>query len=159
MVTHPSHRRYDAEWEIEWALEGMDYTIIESDYYGVLLVDISSEKVLDAFQSIKDFETTSIFHVIPLNYVVDSNISDIKSVAVKLCDGISEVDKFAVRCNRRGNKLDSSKEVERKVGALVVEETNAEVDLEDPDFYVNIEVLGSKTGVGLSEERLRKTTK
>ena len=159
LITHPSHRRYDAEWEIEWALEGLKFDVLESDYYGVLLVKINDQKLKDAYKKLKNFDTSSIFHVIPLNYIVESDISEIKNSVFDLCDEINETNSFAVRCKRRGDRFDSSKEIEKNIGAYVIDKTNASVDLDNPDYYISIEILGNKTGVGLSGERLRKNVK
>jgi thiamine biosynthesis protein ThiI len=57
----------------------------------------------------------------------------------------SPVNSFAIRCRRVGEHEFTSQEMAAYCGAVVVEETNAPVDLSNPDFQIYVEVRDDKT--------------
>ena len=52
---------------------------------------------------------------------------------------------FAIRCRRVGEHEFTSQEMAAYCGAVVIEETNAPVDLSNPDFQIYVEVREDKT--------------
>lgn len=56
-----------------------------------------------------------------------------------------ENDTFAVRCRRVGNHDFTSQEMAGYCGSVVVKQTNAKVDLSNPDFTLYVEVRDDKT--------------
>ncbi len=56
-----------------------------------------------------------------------------------------EKDKFAVRCRRVGNHDFSSQEMAGYCGSVIVNLTNAKVNLSNPDFTLYVEVRDNKT--------------
>ena len=52
---------------------------------------------------------------------------------------------FAAKCRRVGNHSFSSQEMAAYVGSVVIELTNAKVDLSNPDFTIYVEVRENKT--------------
>ena len=156
LVTVPSGREGDASLELEWALGSVK--IRRTRWRGVLIVrtDLTKE---DALRILKDFETTAIFKIVPLEKWVRSRKEDIIEGGFKLANGrIKEGESFAVRCKRRGNWIQSSKEIEVELGAKIKEGLNAKVNLDNPDWYVWIEVLGNKTAISVikPEEIIKK---
>jgi tRNA acetyltransferase TAN1 len=146
IVTSPVNRQYDAMWEVQWAVEGCK--VIKTRYKGLFLIEASQ----DAAQKINDYETTAVYRVIPLDTMVPADLSQIEDAAVALCkDKLPHSRTFAVRCNRRGFPV-SSKEIERIVGAAIVEIQNNPVNLDDPDFMVLIEILDKKAGLAVVHE-------
>ncbi len=156
LVTTPVGREGDASLELEWALG--DAKIKRLRWKGVLLVRSKVTKE-EALKSLKEFETTAIFKVIPIEKIVKSKKEIIIEEAFKLARArINEGDSFAVRCRRRGNWIRSSKEIEIELGAKIKDEINAKVDLTNPKWIVRIEVLGGKTGISVikPDEILKK---
>lgn len=64
----------------------------------------------------------------------------VKKLADLASDHISKKDTFAVRVRRTGNHDFSSKDVEKEAGSRILEETDAEVDLDDPDERVMADI-------------------
>ena len=71
---------------------------------------------------------------------------------------IKSGESFAVRCRKRGHRIKSAKGIEIELGARIKENLNAVVSLSSPQWYILIEVLGKKTGIGVvkSEEIIKK---
>ncbi|ALM75718.1 THUMP domain-containing protein [Thermococcus barophilus] len=147
LVTVPSGREGDAGLELEWALG--DVKIRRTRWRGVLIVKTGLKKE-EALEILKGFETTAIFKIIPLEKFVRSRKEDIIEEGFKLAKArIKEGESFAVRCKRRGNWIRSSKEIEIELGAKIKENLNAVVNLDNPDWYVWIEVLGNRTAISV----------
>lgn len=70
--------------------------------------------------------------------------ADLEKVVEKLSELGSEIlaedESFSVRARRTGNHEFSSKDVEREAGSRIIEETGAEVDLDEPDRTVFADV-------------------
>ncbi len=72
---------------------------------------------------------------------LDSGIEDIVECLVDLGkETIKEKDSFAVRVRRTGNHGFSSKDVEERAGAEILEKTGASVDLDNPDKRVMADI-------------------
>ena len=56
-----------------------------------------------------------------------------------------ELDTFAVRCRRVGTHEFTSQEAAAYVGSVVIKQTNAKVNLSEPDFTLNVEIRNDKT--------------
>jgi len=156
LVTVPGGREGDAALELEWALG--DAKVRRTKWRGVLIVRTSLDKN-DALEKVREFETTAIFKVIPIERFVESKKEKILEEAFQLArEYIKEGDSFAVRCKRRGNWISSGKEIEIELGAKIKENLKARVDLTNPDWYVWIEVLGKKSGISVikPEEIVKK---
>lgn len=146
MVTTPVNRQYDAMWEIQWAVEHC--TVIKTRYKGLFLIE-ADEK---AAQKIKAYETTAVHKVIPLDSVVSADLSRIAEQVLTLArTKLNPGESFAVRCNRRGFPTPSM-EIEREIGAKIVETFENPVDLTNPDKVVLIEIIGKKTGIAILKE-------
>lgn len=156
LVTVPGGREGDAALELEWALG--DARVRRAKWRGVLIVKTRLEKD-EALERIKEFDTTAIFKVLPLEKLVRSKKEIIMEEAFEMAkERIKETESFAVRCKRRGNWISSGKEIEIELGAKIKETLNANVDLTNPDWYVWIEVLGKQTGISVirPEEIIKK---
>lgn len=57
----------------------------------------------------------------------------------------SPTDSFAIKCRRVGEHEFTSQEMAAYCGSVVVKETNAPVNLSNPDFTINVEVRDDKT--------------
>lgn len=147
VVTCPNGREGDASLELEWALG--DARIKRTKWKGVLLCFTKLKKE-EALKRIKEFETSAIFKVIPVDFLVESSEEVIINQGFKLAaEKIHEGDSFAVRCKKRGGRIKSEKEIERELGARIKEGLNATVNLSNPKWLVVIEILDKKTGIGV----------
>ncbi len=147
LVTAPQGREGDAILELEWALGKV--RVRGTDWKGVLLAETPLSKE-EAVRLLVDFETQSIFRVVPLDELVRSDENEVVERAAEIArKRIKPDESFAVRCKKRGDKIKSGKGVELRLGARIKEETGAAVNLGSPTWYVLIEVLGRRTGVAV----------
>ena len=157
LVTTPTARQFDGIWEVEWALEGEIFEIKKTKFKGVLLVKCKDAK--KAAEMIRDYETSAIHRAIPFDRYVntDKDLIIIEAADVAL-PKIFKSDTFAVRCKKRGKANFKSQDLEREIGAKIVEATGAKVDLENPDIKVIIQIIDKKTGISIlrKEEIIRK---
>ncbi|NJE49672.1 THUMP domain-containing protein [Thermococcus sp. 9N3] len=144
LVTAPPGREGDAILELEWALGKV--RVKGTDWRGVLLAETPLPKD-EALQRLKNFETQAIQRVIPIERLVPARWEEIEKAVLELGKAIDGT--FAVRARVRGNKRLSQRELEIKLGSLLVERYNLKVNLSEPDYTVIIEVLGKKAGIGL----------
>jgi tRNA acetyltransferase TAN1 len=143
MVTTPVNRQYDGMWEIQWAVE--DCKVIKTRYRGLFLIQTGE----DALQKIRDYETTAIYRVIPLDNMVAAHLPTItESVLTLAKEKLNPGESFAVRCRRRGFHV-SSKDIEREIGSKVVETFKNPVNLDNPDKTIFIEIIDKKAGIAL----------
>ncbi|MEO2152706.1 MAG: THUMP domain-containing protein [Thermococcus sp.] len=152
LVTAPPGREGDAILELEWALGRV--RVRGTDWRGVLLAETPLPKE-EALERLRNFETQAIQRVVPLERLVPAKWEEIAKAALELGGKIRGT--FAVRSKVRGNKRLSQRELEIKLGSLLVERYNLKVNLSEPDYTVLVEVLGKKAGIGLvrNEELLR----
>ncbi|MCA6214851.1 RNA-binding protein [Thermococcus sp. 101 C5] len=156
LVTVPGGREGDAALELEWALGAA--RVRRTKWRGVLIARTPLSKE-EALERIREFDTTAIFKVIPIDKFVESKKEKILEEAFRLAkEYIKEGDSFAVRCKRRGSWISSGKEIEIELGAKIKEELKAKVDLTTPDWYIWVEVLGKETGISVikPEEIVKK---
>ncbi len=148
LVTTPVSRQYDGMWEVEWALEG-DLEIKKTPFRGVFVVKTGKE----ALKLVKNYETTAICRMIPLQVIASTNEKEIVEKALHLAEReIEEGETFAVRCKNRGERLDSQR-LERELGEKILNTVgNLTVNLTIPKKTVKIEVYGRNTGISVLEE-------
>ncbi|NJE54315.1 THUMP domain-containing protein [Thermococcus sp. 21S9] len=144
LVTAPPGREGDAILELEWALGKVK--VKGTDWWGVLLAETPLPKE-EALERLKNFETQAIQRVVPLERLVPARWEEIETAVLELGKAIDGT--FAVRARVRGNKRLSQRELEVKLGSLLVERYNLKVNLSEPDYTVLVEVLGKRAGIGL----------
>ncbi len=146
VVTTPVNRQYDGMWEIQWAVENC--RVIKTRYRGLFLIE-ADEKAL---QKIRDYETTAICKVIPLDTVVSAQLPQIVKGSIDTAqEKLNQGESFAVRCNRRGFHIPSN-EIEREIGSRIVEILKNPVDLNNPDKIVLIEIIDQKAGISVLKD-------
>jgi len=148
LVTVPPGREGDGILELEWALEKV--RVKGTDWRGVLLAETPLSK-LEALGRLKNFETQAIQRVVPLERLVPARWEDIEKAVLELGEKIEGT--FAVRAKVRGNKKLSQRELEVRLGSLLVEKYGLKVNLGNPDYTVLVEVLGKKAGISLVREK------
>jgi tRNA acetyltransferase TAN1 len=135
-------------WELEWAF-GEGAKIRKTRYPGVMIVQVDMD-VVEGLRRIEEYETTAVYRVQPLEIMVKTNLEEIYCKGLELAkERITKDDSFAVRCKKRGSPGFSSKDVERELGSMICEETDASVNLDYPKWIVKIEVLGNRTGISV----------
>ena len=144
LVTAPPGREGDAILELEWALGSV--RVRGTDWRGVLMAETPLSKG-EALERLRNFETQAIQRVVPIDELVPARWEDVEEAALRLAEKIDGT--FAVRAKVRGNKKLSQRELEIKLGSLIVERYNRRVNLGDPDYTLVIEVLGRRAGLGL----------
>jgi thiamine biosynthesis protein ThiI len=94
-----------------------------------------------------------IFGVVSFSPTISTK-TDHNSIKITLTSYIKELieqnifspnNSFAIRCRRVGEHEFTSQEMAAYCGAVVVEETNAQVNLSNPDFKIYVEVRDEKT--------------
>lgn len=134
--------RYDQEVKVE-----------PTQFRGVLKV-VTSMPAREAARIIRSCWTSHVRQVIPVDVVVPADMDSIVRGALELARGASGT--IAVRCARRGGKVESSKRVEEVVGAALVERLGLKVSLRDPDHLLRVEVVGDEAYLSLlSREDLK----
>lgn len=148
LVTSPLYRQFDAMWELEWAF-GEDAKIKRTKYPGVILVTVPMEREA-AIDTIRAYETTAVHRAIPLEEMLPTDKERIIERGFELArEHIEKGEAFSVRCKRRGNRVASSKEIERELGARIVDELGGVVNLDYPQKIVKVEILGNRTGISV----------
>ncbi len=87
----------------------------------------------------------------------DSLIKTLKQKVKAYADVIKKYNSFRVTVERRGlkGKL-NSRELEKKLGGIIYEQTKVKVDLKNPEIELVIEILDNVCGLGLIDAKLRK---
>jgi tRNA acetyltransferase TAN1 len=148
LVTTPIYRQHDAMWELEWAL-GEDARIKKTKYPGVLLARTDMPRS-EAIAAIRDYESTAIFKAIPLDVLI--TVADKEELFERAMEreGILEGETFAVRCRRRGTRMvESSRDIECELGARIVDEIGASVNLDYPEKTLRVEIMGNRAGISV----------
>ena len=150
LVTTPIYRQFDAMWELEWAL-GEDAHIKKTRYPGVLLAKTETPRE-EAITALREYESTAIFKVIPLDAMITTTDKDeLLGLAMDMArEKISPGETFAVRCRRRGTRMvESSRDIECELGARIVDEIGATVNLDYPEKTLRVEIMGNRVGISV----------
>ncbi len=102
-----------------------------------------------AAQKIKNYDTTAVHRVIPLDAFVRADLPTItETVLSKAEEKLIKEESFAVRCKRRGFPVPSM-DIEAKIGAKIVEKFKNPVNLDNPDKVILIEIINKKVGISI----------
>jgi len=72
---------------------------------------------------------------------LSSDLDELTEAGTQLAKkNIKKEDSFAVRAKRTGKHSYSSKDIEERIGAAIIEETNARVNLDNPDKTIYVDV-------------------
>ena len=92
----------------------------------------------------RPYEFRYALRIVPIERVVQTNLTDIKKTAEELATRIAENQTFRVTIEKRFTELHSKDLIEAAAG-----EIKRKVDLKNPDLILQIEVLGALTGISL----------
>jgi tRNA acetyltransferase TAN1 len=92
----------------------------------------------------RPYEFRYALRIVPIQRVVSTDLDEIKKSTADLAAKIGENQSFRVTVEKRFTELHSKDIIEAAVGDI-----KAKVDLHNPDWILQIEVLGALTGVSL----------
>ena len=104
-------------------------------------------EVVGKFRNIlteRPYEFRYALRIVPIQIVVLTDLSEIKKSAQEMASKIGENQSFRVTVEKRFTELHSKDIIEAAVGDL-----NRRVDLKNPDWILQIEILGRLTGISL----------
>ena len=104
-------------------------------------------EVVGKFRNIlteRPYEFRYALRIVPIQIVVRTDLSEIKKSAQEMASKIGENQSFRVTVEKRFTELHSKDIIEAAAGDL-----NRRVDLKNPDWILQIEVLGRLTGISL----------
>jgi tRNA acetyltransferase TAN1 len=104
-------------------------------------------EVVGKFRNIlteRPYEFRYALRIVPIQIVVQTDLSEIKKSAQEMASKIGENQSFRVTVEKRFTELHSKDIIEAAAGDL-----NRRVDLKNPDWILQIEVLGRLTGISL----------
>lgn len=137
--------------EIEIALSRYesDIRVIESDFPNVLLFDLNMNP-LEAANIIRNSPTTVISKVVPVEAVVKTRLdSIIEKIMVLVLGKVEAGETFRVICDLRGRRyIKSADEVIEAVSEVLMERLPIRESYE-PNWIIQIEVVGDSTGLSL----------
>ncbi len=81
-----------------------------------------------------------VFGISSLSPVTKTDIEGLESQVILLAETLKKTDTFAVRAKREGTHSFTSQELERNLGALVVDKFGLKVNLTKPDNTIHVEV-------------------
>jgi tRNA acetyltransferase TAN1 len=104
-------------------------------------------EVVGKFRNIlteRPYEFRYALRIVPIQIVVRTDLSEIKKSTQELASKIGENQSFRVTVEKRFTEFHSKDIIEAAAGDL-----NRRVDLKNPDWILQIEILGRLTGISL----------
>jgi len=158
LVTTKPGKEHTVEEEVPDCLYRLDQSVhVERTRYGGVLKVVVSTPARQAAKAIQRCWTSHVNRVVPVDVVVEAELSKVVEAAVKLARGVKG--SVAVRCVERGGRTGSAKHVEEVVGAALKEELGLTINLENPDYEVRVEVLGEEAYLSLLSREDRQAPK
>lgn len=157
VVTCGRNLESEAEIEIKKILEentSEESNILKTGMRGILTIEtkIDPLEFIDYVKKKINEEPWSIrycLRIIPIQHVTVTNLPEIKQSVEDLKDIIQKDDSYRITVEKRNSDI-SSIEVISAVANIIPNK----VSLENPDWIVQIEIFGNKTGVSI----LKKNT-
>lgn len=122
----------------------------ESGFPNVILIDLNMDPY-QAVDLVRKSPTTVISKVVPIEAVVRTRLDTILEKILLLAgEKLSPESSFRVICDLRGRKyINSPQDVIEMVSTELVEKLNGIIDENDPDWVVQLEVVGENTGLSV----------
>ncbi|MGB9978011.1 THUMP domain-containing protein [Methanobacterium sp.] len=138
--------------EIELALSSYEPVLYikESQYPNVVLVELTMDPE-EAVAILNEAPTTVVSKVVPIDVVVKTRIDAIWERSLLIArEKMSTDDSFVVRCDLRGREyIESKEELIESVTNELLNNLDITVDKINPDWIVQIEVVGEDTGISI----------
>jgi tRNA acetyltransferase TAN1 len=139
--------------EIEYLLSeelGANNPIIERTKISGLIiarVNLDPLKVVEDLRAIihqHPYKVRYALRIIPIQYVIYTNLDEVQKISVSLANKIPMDSSFRISVEKRFTSLHSINLIEAAASKI-----KRKVDLENPDYLLLIEVLGTLTGISL----------
>ncbi len=138
--------------EIELALSSYEPVLYikESQYPNVVLVELTMDPE-EAVTILSEAPTTVVSKVVPIDVVVKTRMDSIwERVLLIAREKMSSDDTFVVRCDLRGREyIESKEELMETVTNELLNNLDFTVEETNPDWIVQIEVVGEDTGISV----------
>ena len=138
--------------EIELALSSYEPVLYikESQYPNVILVELTMDPK-EAVAILKEAPTTVISKGVPIDVVVKTRMDSILERVLLIAEEkMSSEDSFVVRSDLRGREyIESKEELIETVSNELLNKIDATIDEINPDWIVQIEVVGDDTGISV----------
>jgi tRNA acetyltransferase TAN1 len=117
---------------------------------------LTAETKLDSVEVVKKIQELILdepwvvrycLRIIPIHRVTETKIEEIEEIISELVELIPEGDSYRISIEKRNSDI-SSQELITKIANKI----KNKVSLENPDKIVQIEILGSKTGISILEK-------
>lgn len=158
LVTFTGHKTPDAgeellgTEEIELTLEDHKdlFDIKETEFYNVVLIQSESDP-METARLLRDAPTTVISKIVPIEMVIRTQPDLIVEKVVNLSrDKIKRNETFVVRGDIRGRgHIESKEELLTDIAQEITEKLLVDMDENNPDWVVQIEVVGENTGISV----------
>jgi len=131
------------------ALGDQEPEILNVGMRGILMVNtiIEPSKIIDWVKN-KIIEEPWLIRyclrIIPIQRITDTEIDKIKQTVIKLKDTIQKNDSYRITIEKRNTNI-SSNEIITEVAEIFPNK----VSLNQPDWIVQIEILGNETGISI----------
>lgn len=141
--------------EIELALQNKEPNLNfkESNFPNVILIDLTIEPK-QALQILKNAPTTVVSKVVPIETVTRTRLASILEKTMQLIRAkIDHGESITVRCDLRGRKyFESKEELIKEISETLIDKLNLEIDETNPDWIVQVELVGENTGLSVLKE-------
>lgn len=138
--------------EIELALSSYEPVLYikESQYPNVVLVELTMDPE-EAVSILGEAPTTVVSKVVPIDVVVKTRMDAVlEKVLVIAREKMNSEDSFVVRCDLRGREyIKSKEELIEAVSNELLNKLDVRVDEINPEWVVQIEVVGDDTGISV----------
>ena len=138
--------------EIELALQDEKnlFSIKETGFYNVVFLQSDSDP-LKITKILAESTTTVISKIVPMEVVVRTRGDLITEKVIKLSkEKIKSRETFIVRGDLRGRGyIESKEELLSSITQKITEDLQIEMDENEPDWVVQIEVVGENTGISV----------
>ena len=121
--------------------------VVSTKFRGVLLVytDLSSS---DAFKILSTTPPSVAERIVRVDTCVKTDLESISNAVLKLVSNYS-FETFYVDCIRRGRYVESSHEVEKYIGAVIVSKLKKHVCISCADIIIKIEIVDDITLISI----------
>lgn len=138
--------------EIELALSSYEPVLYikESQYPNVVLVELTMDPK-EAVAILNEAPTTVVSKAVPIDVVVKTRMGTILEKALVIArEKMNSEDSFVVRCDLRGREyIESKGEIIEAVSNELLNKLDVRIDEINPDWVVQIEVVGDDTGISV----------
>lgn len=155
LITCPRNLESKAEKEIFQILDefGDNTKISKNHYSGIIEIEIRLE-LIEILEKIREkisnepWELRYCARIIPIQKKCESNLEFIKQNVIELITCIKPNDSYKISLEKRDSKL-----IRNEIIANIANLLPNKVSLENPDWEILIQILGTETGISVMPEK------